>query len=48
MNFQHVTDIALLCRQVVGVDVDEDALALAQENCEELEVIFLSGSFFDP
>ncbi|XP_024377854.1 uncharacterized protein [Physcomitrium patens] len=24
--------------QVVGVDVDEDALALAQENCEELEV----------
>ena len=30
------------CRCVVGVDVDEDALALVQENCTELELHTLS------
>lgn len=28
----------------MGVDVDEDALALAQENCKELEVRFMLAS----
>lgn len=36
----------LSSRQVVGVDVDEDALALAKENCEGLEVLLSLGLSF--
>jgi methylase of polypeptide subunit release factors len=32
------SDAGPVCRHVVGVDLDEDALELARDNCEEFEV----------
>lgn len=38
VRLDSVKGMRLGCRQVVGVDVDGDALLLAHENCNELEV----------